>query len=117
MTESGVHVIPVTVGVAVEIVTVFPDVVDVSIEPFAMIETPLVKPIVEEVSVVVLEIVSATVATTPLGIEFVLLPDTTQVETPAVALLQAIDFEAEVAAAPADTVIALKSFVEYVRVH
>lgn len=67
------HVIPVTVVVPLVIVTVFPNVVVVSVEPPAVTEPP-VNPIVEEESLVLPEIVSATVATTPLAIVLVLIP-------------------------------------------
>jgi len=67
--------------------------------------------IADEVCVVELEMVRAIVATTPLAIVLEFIPEITQVETPAT-LLQLIVFPAAVAAAPTETVRALKSVVE-----
>ena len=116
ITESGVQLSPVTVVVPLVIVTVFPNVVVVSVEPPVVTEPP-VNPTAEEESVVVLDIVSATVATTPLAIVLVLIPYATQLEMPAVLLLHVTDFDAEFAAAPVDTEMELKSLGGYVRVH
>lgn len=70
----------------------------------------------DDVSVVELDSVRARVATTPLAMVLAFIPDTTQLETPAV-LLQVIDFPAAVAAAPAATTRLPKSLVKYVIVH
>lgn len=70
----------------------------------------------EEVSVVELDTVSDTVATTPLAIVVALGPDRTQITDPGCGLHDR-DLFAAVAAGPAENVAAEKSAVEYLRVH
>jgi hypothetical protein len=109
MTESGVQEIAVTLWPLCWIVTVLP-VVEVGIaKPGNDADTPLETWIAEDVSVVEPEIVKASVATTPFAMALELIPETTHLETPDV-LLQLIDFPAAVAAAPAVTTSALKSW-------
>jgi hypothetical protein len=83
----------------------------VSAEPFGSTEAPLGSVRTEEVSVVELETVSATVATTPPPIVVSLSPYRTQIMAPEAGLQLSV-FCAPVAAGPAEAVADEKSLVE-----
>jgi hypothetical protein len=97
-------------------VTADPEFVLEMAPPVPELAIPLVSCTFEEVSGVDAEIVSVTVATTPLEIGVSFMPYSTQLDAPAT-LLQEIVFPAAVAALPATTLIPEKSVVEYVITH